>query len=368
MYNRAILIVTVFLFSAGYLEPVVFARDVILAPFYRPVHFIERPADSPQQCPNDADCDGLPDSGEDRNGNGTVDEGETDPNNPDTDYDGIPDGEEGRLSTDPARCDTDGDGLSDGVEAGRIQPVDHAGCHGLQAAGTNYRRPHVMDPLNPDSDGDGVCDGPAAFDTESCVASGEDLNANGWVDPNESDPSIVDSDNDGLTDGVETAGDFDGDGIPDFDSGLIRAGQDCSPPEDIADVDCDGIPNARDGDSDNDGCIDSLEAGWLDANGNGLPDVFDNQAKTCPEETESGGGGGGSMPSESPEEEGGSGGQTQSILAADGDRYASCALMRLGETQMARDASLHWHFFSILATFVTYICIVVLIRRKTCCF
>jgi hypothetical protein len=62
----------------------------------------------------------------------------TDPNNPDTDGDGLTDFEEVTIwGTDPLRRDTDGDTLSDG---------DEVNIHGT-------------DPNNPDTDGDGVPDG-----------------------------------------------------------------------------------------------------------------------------------------------------------------------------------------------------------------
>jgi hypothetical protein len=61
----------------------------------------------------------------------------TDPNNSDTDGDGLSDGDEvNKYHTDPLNPDTDGDGLSDGQEV---------------KLGTN--------PLNPDTDGDGIPDG-----------------------------------------------------------------------------------------------------------------------------------------------------------------------------------------------------------------
>ncbi len=61
----------------------------------------------------------------------------TDPHNPDTDGDGLTDGDEvHKYHTDPLNPDTDGDGLSDGEEI---------------RLGTN--------PLNPDTDGDGIPDG-----------------------------------------------------------------------------------------------------------------------------------------------------------------------------------------------------------------
>jgi len=102
----------------------------------------------------DSDNDGIPDGVEDSNGNGIVDPGETDPRNPDTDGDGIPDGVE----------DSNGNGIVD---------------------------PGETDPRNPDSDGDGIPDGE------------EDKNGNGIVDPGETDPRNPDTDGDGIPDGEE---------------------------------------------------------------------------------------------------------------------------------------------------------------------
>ncbi len=221
---------------------------------------------------SDSDGDGVLDGDEgDRDGDGALGPNESDPLKPDTDYDGIPDGEEIRMGTYVNVCDSDEDGLSDGIETGKIQPDEINGCRGLQSAGTNFKRPTEMSPLNPDSDGDGLLDGE------------EDANFNGWLDSNESDPTVVDTDNDGLEDAIEALGDFDGDGMPDFDPFLIQAGGNCSPPKSVGDIDCDQVANARDDDSDNDGCPDSMEGKWVDANNNGIPDVYDFQAKSCPD-------------------------------------------------------------------------------------
>jgi len=227
----------------------------------------------------DSDDDGIIDGDEgDKDNDGKLGPNESDPHLDDTDGDGVKDGKEVRIGTYPNACDSDDDGLSDGVEVGAIKPATPgSSCHGLEAAGTNYRNPYAMDPLNPDSDGDGLLDGV------------EDANGNGWIEAQESDPSIPDSDGDGLSDGTEALGDFDGDKIPDFDLNLITAGPKCSPPSDIGDVDCDGIPNATDVDSDDDGCPDAEEGGWRDQNANGIPDVYDNESKSC------GGGTGGSF-------------------------------------------------------------------------
>lgn len=57
----------------------------------------------------DTDGDGLSDGDE-------VHKYHTDPLNPDTDRDGIPDGVEVKLGTNPLNADTDGDGIPDGIE------------------------------------------------------------------------------------------------------------------------------------------------------------------------------------------------------------------------------------------------------------
>lgn len=68
-----------------------------------------------------------------------------------------------------------------------------------------------------------------------------------------------DTDGDGLADPFDL--DDDNDGIPDVDEGT-------------GDTDGDGIPNAQDLDSDNDGIPDIIEAGFTDANGDGIVDSF----------------------------------------------------------------------------------------------
>jgi uncharacterized repeat protein (TIGR01451 family)/MYXO-CTERM domain-containing protein len=56
-------------------------------------------------------------------------------------------------------------------------------------------------PRNPDTDEDGLCDGPLTV-VGTCVG-GEDLNANGVVDPTETDPRDADTDDGGIPDGYE---------------------------------------------------------------------------------------------------------------------------------------------------------------------
>jgi len=146
---------------------------------------------------------------------------------PDIDGDGLSNEEEEALGTDPRNPDTDGDGLSDGIEVHGENPTD---------------------PLNPDSDGDGLCDGPATV-PDVCVA-GEDMNANGRVDPGETDPNNPDSDGGGVDDGTEVARGTDpldpSDDFPDMDvdpvdEGASDAGADVG-------VDTGGRPPSRDED------------------------------------------------------------------------------------------------------------------------
>jgi large repetitive protein len=210
------------------------------------------PGESNPRSP-DSDNDGIPDGVEDTDRDGTVDPGETNPTSPDTDGDGIPDGVEdtdrdGTVDpgeTDPRNPDSDNDGIPDGVEdTDRDGTVD----------------PGETNPINPDTDGDGIPDGV------------EDRDRDGTVDPGETDPRNPDTDGDGIADGVEDRDrdgtvdpgetdprnpDTDGDGVPD---GAERPGD--------TDTDGDGIPDSLDPDSDNDGIPDGLE----DRNGNGRVD------------------------------------------------------------------------------------------------
>lgn len=231
----------------------------------------------------DTDKDTLLDGDEsDLNANGKVDENETDPLLADTDGDGVTDNVEvKKLGSLPNSCDSDGDGLSDGIEAGAVNPnTKNPECAGLQSAGTNFASISILSPIKTDSDGDGLADGH------------EDLNHNGWLDPGEADPTTSDTDEDGISDYVETMLDIDRDKIPDVDVQLITNGDKCSPPESAADLDCDGIPNARDSDSDDDGCFDYEEGINTDANNDGIPDVWQQVQVSCGSSGGTSGGGG----------------------------------------------------------------------------
>ena len=140
----------------------------------------------------DTDGGGVFDGLEDLDADGAFDPDETDPLDPnddrtegclsprDCDGDRLPDELETSIGTDPFDPDTDGDGLEDGTEHLRLP---------------------ASDPLSPDTDGDGLCDGPVEL--ESVCVAGEDLSADGFLDPMETDPTAADTDEGGVDDGVE---------------------------------------------------------------------------------------------------------------------------------------------------------------------
>jgi hypothetical protein len=234
-----------------------------------------------------------------------------DPRNPtrDSDCDGLSDAEElsttypGRRTTDPLNPDTDGDGIPDGVEVGRTASVD-PNCTSFVGDADPTTR---TDPTNPDSDADGVPDGT------------EDANRNGRVDPGETDPRDRDSDRDGVVDrddacptvrglpanrgcpsgidgGAGDGGlaDSDGDGLTDQDEVTVTGTDPRNPDTDgdgltdgaevlvhhtnpnRVDTDCDGLTDADEvsrtyaggrktnplsADTDGDGIPDGVEAG-----------------------------------------------------------------------------------------------------------
>ena len=126
----------------------------------------------------DADKDGLIKKIEEQIG--------TDPKNPDTDGDGLKDGEEYlTYKTDPLKADTDGDGLNDGDEVFKYK----------------------TDPLKADTDGDGLNDGDEIlkFKTDPLNADtdGDGLKDGEEVIKYKTDPLKADTDGDGLKDGEE---------------------------------------------------------------------------------------------------------------------------------------------------------------------
>ena len=146
----------------------------------------------------DSDKDGLP--------NLLEDAGCTDPNNADTDNDGIMDGNEDTNKdgfvdpdeSDPCLADTDGDGIYDGTEVGLTAPEtpDTDLSAGFFIADSDPST--TTHPNNADSDGDLIPDGV------------EDINHNGQVDAWEPDPSQASSD---VEPDLDDDGDVDGDDL-----------------------------------------------------------------------------------------------------------------------------------------------------------
>ena len=153
----------------------------------------------------------------------------TDPNNADSDGDGLSDGVETNTGTyvsatdtgtDPNNGDSDGDVLSDGVEtnAGTFVSITNTGT----------------DPHNADSDGDGLSDGDEVY-TYYTDPNDSDTDDDGLSDGDEhleygTNPNLADSDADGLSDNAEITtystnpnlADTSGDGL--YDGAVVNAG------------------------------------------------------------------------------------------------------------------------------------------------
>ncbi|WNG14319.1 adventurous gliding motility lipoprotein CglD [Cystobacter fuscus] len=244
----------------------------------------------------DSDGDGLSDSAEDKNKNGIVEAGETDPRKRDTDGDGLSDFVElNNSKTDPLNADMDGDTCLDGaedrngngiVDPGESNPKKAGDCGG--ATGTDsdgdgisddVEKANGTDPNNADTDGDGLRDGQ------------EDRNRNGQVDPGETNPKSKDSDCDGLLDGpnqgtflgedLNASGgrdsgetdpanrDTDGDGLVDgVERGVATNAAPITTCGYVGDADPGSKTNPTNADSDGDGIADGAE----DSNQNGRVD------------------------------------------------------------------------------------------------
>ncbi len=154
----------------------------------------------------------------------------TNPNDPDTDNDGLPDGDEvDKYGTSPVDHDTDSDGLSDGDEVNKYgtDPKDKDTDDDGLDDGTEVMS-YGTDPKSPDTDGDGLSD---KEETEVYLTN----------------PKSKDTDNDGLSDSKEiglgtspTKVDTDGDNLP--DSNEVSLGSDPLNP----DTDSDGVIDGLD--------------------------------------------------------------------------------------------------------------------------
>jgi large repetitive protein len=193
---------------------------------------------------NDYDGDGVPDA-----------------TDLDDDNDGIPDSVEGNGDQDgdgiPNRLDrdSDNDGITDTVEAGGTNVNGDGIIDGFADTNNDGLSDTLVGSplLVPDSDGDGK---PNFLDLDSDNDGIPDLKEAGGID----------IDNNGVIDNLT---DTDKDGIPDVVDPSTGGA-----PLPRPDTDGDGKPNYIDRDSDNDGITDTIEAGGIDANGDGVADNF----------------------------------------------------------------------------------------------
>lgn len=168
----------------------------------------------------------------------------------DSDQDTVNDVEESGL---PAAIDANGDGIADSINASYSDPdgIINTPSEILRNEGGNTDEVGYRE--STDDDADGIADAQDSNSNDSCIPN---LKA-----------SRCDSDGDGIDYAGEMSlgtnpnnADSDGDGISD----AIEQG----------DTDGDGVINALDLDSDNDGFPDALE-GLSDTNNNGIPDYID---------------------------------------------------------------------------------------------
>ncbi|WP_372810215.1 neutral/alkaline non-lysosomal ceramidase N-terminal domain-containing protein, partial [Litorivivens sp.] len=240
-------------------------------------------------CDKDDDNDGLTDDSETEQG--------SDPTNPDTDADGIRDGDDNcpiDSNADQAdfdrddlgdTCDSDddNDGTNDDDDAFPNDPNEDTDTDG-DGIGNN---------ADDDDDNDGVRDEDDAFP----LNKDEDTDTDGDGIGNNADD---DDDNDGVRDeddafplDSEESVDSDGDGIgnnadDDDDNDGTKDDDDAFPtdPSEDTDTDGDGVGNNKDDDDDNDGVRDEDDAFPLDKNeskdsdGDGVGDKGDQCANT----------------------------------------------------------------------------------------
>lgn len=152
----------------------------------------------------------------------------TDPFSPDTDGDGLSDGDEvGIYASDPLLADSDGDSLSDPDEVnlyGTDPSVADSDGDGL-TDDVEVAAAAVTDPLNSDTDGDGAADGwesAYGLDPADAADGDADADADGLSNAEEfvagSSPNSDDSDGDGLSDFDEVNVHFSDPGEVDSDS------------------------------------------------------------------------------------------------------------------------------------------------------
>ena len=254
---------------------------------------------SPDAAWNTADCDNDGVTNIDENTNGT------DPQDEDTDGDGVTDGDEvndGTVGTDPCSFQTSSASVTPDAAWNALDCDNDGVTNGAEIA-------NGTDPQDPDTDGDGVTDGDevndgtdgtdpcdyesasvtlipdAAWNTADCDNDGvtnDDELTNG------TDPQDPDTDGDGVTDGDEVNDGTDGTEPCDYESAsvtlLVTSTVDCDG-DGVTDADevngPDGDPTTADGSNPNDPCdfIDGAAtvpaSSTGDCDGDGVTDAFE---------------------------------------------------------------------------------------------
>jgi hypothetical protein len=183
----------------------------------------------------------------DVNGDGRIDAG------PDSDEDGIRNAVDAAPLVFGTFSDRDGDGVSDTLD----QDIDNDGVPNTADGADDTDGDGLPNLADHDSDGDGVSD--------LVEAGGADSNGDGGVD------NFSDTNGNGLSDSREPS--LGGSVLP------------------LPDSDTDGIDNHRDLDSDGDGAADVIESGGIDANGDGRQDGVDADRDGLADSADGGAGG-----------------------------------------------------------------------------
>lgn len=256
----------------------------------------------------DADGDGIPNykdtddpglsSTVDSNGDGVYDvydadlDGIPDFRDRDSDNDGMPDLiEAGGTDADgdgevDGNTDTDGDGIPDNVDVTQTGGTD-SDADGIDDAfdfsvsgGTDTDGDDIIDSADLDIDGDGILN---TYDADNGGVALIPIDSDG---DGVNDLYDLDADNDGIPDVIEAGGvDANGDGkLDDLTDSDLDGFADLIDTDDggtalsIPDTDGDGELDYLDLDSDNDGITDAVDNGGVDTNGDGLIDGFANDA------------------------------------------------------------------------------------------
>lgn len=268
---------------------------------------------TPDGANGDRDCDGLFTALEESLG--------MDPDNADSDGDGVPDGQELVDIEDPEDTDDDGlidaldtdddgDGVATADELGLLcadgsTPTAQVGsCNQTSSYGPfellwvcadtlpilaentdldvggayPLETDDLPDYLDDDDDGDGTLTAIEGLDDDD----GDGL-SNAY-DVNDEDGPLADADNDGLANGLEDEADLDpwfpdtdGDGILDGAELTDTNGNGTLDPSELVDTDGDGVIDALDDDDDGD-TIPTAEEGLFDGDGDGIPAYLDDDS------------------------------------------------------------------------------------------